>query len=142
MKLPQLYRESIVKEERRRLRAEEIQQLKTERFIQSEAVKKQRELKMREERQKKLKAAVEMARLRDQARRNSARARQEVAEMMAYEKQYGEVLKLNSNTATLWLIYVLLCSLEDSWHCGIASRMKFITGQLSFMSVVYSGMML
>ena len=98
MKLPQLYRESIVKEERRRLRAEEIQQLKTERFIQSEAVKKQRERKMREERQKKLKAAVEMARLRDQARRNSARARQEVAEMMAYEKQYGEVLKLNSNT--------------------------------------------
>ena len=91
MKLPQLYRESIVKEEKRRQRAEEIQRVKTERFIQSEAEKRRREQKMREEREKKLKVAMEMARLRDQARRNSARARQEVAEMMAYQAQYGEV---------------------------------------------------
>ena len=91
MKLPQLYRESIVKDERRRTRAEEVQRMKLERALQSEAEKKEREIQSKEERRRKLKEAVEAARLREQARRNSARAQQELAEMMAYEKHYGRV---------------------------------------------------
>ena len=91
MKLPQLYRESILKDERRRIQAEEVQHMKLERVFQGEAEKKRRELQTKEERRRKLKEAVEMARLREQARRNSARTQQELAEMMAYEKQYGRV---------------------------------------------------
>lgn len=91
MQLPQLYRESILKDERRRQRAEDLQQMKLERILHSEAEKKERERKSKEERQRKLKAVIEAARLRDQAKRNSARVQQEIAEMIAYEKQYGKV---------------------------------------------------
>ena len=91
IKLPQLYRESILKDERRRIQAEEVQHMKLERVFQGEVEKKRRELQTKEERRRKLKEAVEMARLREQARRNSARTQQELAEMMAYEKQYGRV---------------------------------------------------
>lgn len=91
MKLPQLYRESILKDERRGIRAEQVQHMKLERVLQSEAEKKRRELQSKEERRRKLKGAVEMARLREQAKRNSVRTQQELAEMMAYEKQYGGV---------------------------------------------------
>ena len=91
MQLPQLYRESILKDERRRKRTEELQQIKLERILCSVAEKKERERKSKEERQRKLKAVIEAARLRDQAKRNSARVQQEFAEMIAYEKQYGKV---------------------------------------------------
>lgn len=97
MQLPHHYRESILKDGQRRLKAEEVQHMKLERVLHSEAEKKERERQNKEERQKKLKAAIEVARLRDQARRNSARAQQEVAEMMAYEKQYGKVCIYHSH---------------------------------------------
>ena len=91
MQLPQLYRESILKGERRRHRAEKLQRMKLERVLRSEAEKEERERKSKEERQRKLKAVIEAAKLRDQAKRNSARVQQEIAEMIAYEKQYGKV---------------------------------------------------
>ena len=91
MQLPQLYRESILKDEKRRQRTEELQRMKWERVLRSEAEKEERERKSKEERQRKLKAVIDAAKLRDQARRNSARVQQEIAEMMAYEKQYGKV---------------------------------------------------
>lgn len=91
MQLPQLYRESILKDERRKQRAEKLQEMKLERILRSETEKKERERKSKEERQRKLKAVIEAARLRDQAKRNSARVQQEFAEMIAYEKQYGKV---------------------------------------------------
>ena len=47
------------------------------------------ELKRQERNKKKLEAAIEEARLMDQARRNAARAQQEMAEAMAYQKRYG-----------------------------------------------------
>ena len=73
--------------------------MKRERILRSEAEKKERERKSREERQRKLKAFIEAAKLSDQARRTSARLRQENAEVMAYEKQYGKVYDtLNSCT--------------------------------------------
>ena len=65
--------------------------MKLERVLKSKEEKRQRERWFREERQRKLKEAIELARLREQARRNGARAQQEIAEMMAYEKQYGKV---------------------------------------------------
>ena len=71
-----------------------MQRIKLERYLQSEAEKKQRENQLREERKRKLIEAIEMARLQDQARRNSARAQQEIAEMMSYVKQYGKVWQL------------------------------------------------
>ena len=48
------------------------------------------EKKRQDERRKKLKAAMEEATLMDQARRNAARAQQEMAEALAYQKQYGK----------------------------------------------------
>ena len=68
-----------------------MQRMKLERVLKNEEEKRQREKRFREEGQRKLKEAIEMARLRDQARRNGARAQQEIAEMIAYEKQYGKV---------------------------------------------------
>ncbi len=41
--------------------------------------------------QRKMKQAVEKARLYEQAKRNAARYRQECTELAAYEKQYGKV---------------------------------------------------
>ena len=43
-----------------------------------------------EGREKRLKASMEEARLMDQARRNAARAQQELAEAMAYQRRYGQ----------------------------------------------------
>ena len=69
--------------------------MKLERILRSEAEKEERERRSKEERQRKLKAVIEAARLRDQAKRNSARLQQEFAEMIAYEKQYGKVSHLS-----------------------------------------------
>jgi UDP:flavonoid glycosyltransferase YjiC (YdhE family) len=48
------------------------------------------EQKAQEKRESKLKASIEEAQLMDQARRNAARAQQEMAEAMAYHKHYGK----------------------------------------------------
>ena len=48
------------------------------------------EKKAKEKRERKLKTAIEEAQLMDQARRNAARAQQELAEAMAYHKHYGK----------------------------------------------------
>ena len=69
--------------------------MKLDRILRSEAEKEERERRSKEERQRKLKAVIEAARLRDQAKRNSARLQQEFAEMIAYEKQYGKVSRLS-----------------------------------------------
>ena len=50
----------------------------------------QRERRRCEEREK-LKRMQEEARLSEQVRRNAARAKQELAEVTAYERHYGEV---------------------------------------------------
>ena len=128
MELPQLYRENILKDERRRIRAKEVQHMKLERVLQSEAEKKRRELQSKEERRKKLKEVVEMARLREQAKRNTARTQQELAEMMAYEKQYGRVINL-INVLPEKLLDNIPFSLVDSWPCGIATQMRFTTSK-------------
>lgn len=47
------------------------------------------EKKRQEQRDEQLKATIEEARLMDQARRNAARAQQEFAEAVAYQKRYG-----------------------------------------------------
>ena len=47
--------------------------------------------RQREERRRKLQKAQEEAELLEQARRNAARAQQELTEMAAYERQYGKV---------------------------------------------------
>ena len=133
MRLPQLYRESILKDKRRRQRAEELQRMKLERVLRSEAEKEEKERKSNEERQRKLKAVIEAAKLRDQAKRNSARVQQEIAEMIAYEKQYGKVcdktVQLPTGVSTDKFYVVFFSSLEGSWLYGIVSQMKSTTSK-------------
>lgn len=53
--------------------------------------KRLREQHYREEQREKLKRAIEEVRLQEQARRNMARAEQQISEMTAYERMYGKV---------------------------------------------------
>ncbi len=49
------------------------------------------EQRKRDEKKAKLRKEIEEAKLLEQAKRNAARAQQELTEMVAYEKQYGKV---------------------------------------------------
>ena len=46
--------------------------------------------KKQEDWDQRMKVAIEESRLMDQARRNAARAQQEMAEAVAYQKRYGK----------------------------------------------------
>ena len=67
------------------------------------------QVKRLEQKKAELAAAMEEARLQEQARRNAVRAQQEIAEVQAYEKAYGKVLKQTQNASTTSNVYTCIC---------------------------------
>lgn len=132
VKLPRLYQESILKAEERKLRAEQIQQMKVQRLIQAEQEKRAMVQQKREEERRKVKQAIEDAKLKEQARRNAFRAQQEVSELMAYERQYGKVYTcyrfFPPDFGQYIFAFLLYLSLVLRLLTGIGSLIEYTTG--------------
>jgi hypothetical protein len=91
--VPRTYHDSIARHEYRQQQWSQVLETKTKRIIRRQ--EQEREERGRKLRQKKaeLEAAMNEARLQEQARRNALRVQQQMAEIRAYEKAYGKVRK-------------------------------------------------
>jgi hypothetical protein len=88
--VPRTYHDSIARHEYRQQQWSQVLETKTKRIIRRQ--EQEREERGRKLRQKKaeLEAAMNEARLQEQARRNALRVQQQMAEIRAYEKAYGK----------------------------------------------------